>query len=58
MGMTMDYAPDQNYATYEDGVMTQYSMTLNFKELEAVFSDYFEEAESIPSTTLPAEIGY
>ena len=58
MGMTMDYAPDQNYATYEDGVMTQYSMTLNFKELEAVFSDDFEEADSIPSTTLPAEIGY
>ena len=57
-GMTMDYSPDQNYATYEDGVMTQYSMTLNFKELEAVFSDDFEEADSIPSTTLPAEIGY
>ena len=58
MGMTMDYAPDQNYATYEDGVMTQYSMALNFKELEAVFSDDFEEADSMPSTTLPAEIGY
>ena len=58
MGMTMDYAPDQNYATYEDGVMTQYNMALNFKELEAVFSDDFEEADSRPSTTLPAEVGY
>ena len=59
----IDYTPDQNYATYEDGIMTQYSMTLQFKELEAVFSDDYEiddgnQVSGNPQGALPATIGY
>ncbi|MED5270202.1 MAG: hypothetical protein VYE26_02065, partial [Pseudomonadota bacterium] len=41
--------PDGNYATYEDGVMTAYEMTMQFKELEPVFNDDYEMSAS--STT-------
>ena len=37
----VNYPPDGNYATFEDGIMTKYSMTLAFSELEPIFnSDY------------------
>ena len=40
---SLQYTPDGNYATFEDGIMTKYSMTLAFTELEPVFnSDYSE----------------
>ena len=39
----LQYTPDGNYATFEDGIMTKYTMTLGFSELEPVFnSDYAE----------------
>ena len=39
----IQYTPDGNYATFEDGIMTKYQMTLAFGELEPVFnSDYAE----------------
>ena len=47
----LQYTPDGNYATFEDGIMTKYQMTLGFTELEPVFnSDYAEFSQS--------EIGY
>jgi len=39
----LQYTPDGNYATFEDGVMTKYQMTLGFTELEPVFNDDYEE---------------
>ena len=33
------YTPDGNYATFEDGVMTAYTITMSFQELEPVFSN-------------------
>ena len=65
--LTVNYTPDGNYATYEDGVMTQYVMTMQFKELEAVFNDDYEfnddlsaNVPTVPSTGggVPAQIGY
>ena len=45
---TTQYAPDGNYATYEDGVMTAYQITMGFKELEPVFSnDYGDGFDEI-----------
>ena len=35
----VDYSPDQNYSTYDDGVLTSYSLALAFKELEPVYND-------------------
>ena len=47
----LQYTPDGNYSTYEDGIMTKYQMSLGFSELEPVFnSDYTEFSQS--------EIGY
>ena len=40
--LNMKYTPDGNYATYEDGVMTAYEMTMQFKEIEPVFNDDYE----------------
>ena len=40
--MTVNYTPDGNYATYEDGVMTAYEMKLSFMEIEPVFNDNYE----------------
>jgi len=37
--VALEYTPDGNYATYEDGVMTAYNMTLTFNELEPIFSN-------------------
>tara|TARA_Y100001963_G_scaffold129966_1_gene185733 strand:- start:866 stop:2212 length:1347 start_codon:yes stop_codon:yes gene_type:complete len=44
--LNMKYTPDGNYATYEDGVMTAYEMTMQFKELEPVFNDDYEMSSS------------
>ena len=46
--VSLEYTPDGQYATYEDGVMTAYNMTLTFNELEPVFSnDYDDTYDSV-----------
>ena len=35
----VDYTPNNNYSTYEDGVMTAYTLQLQFKELVPVYND-------------------
>ena len=40
---TVQYTPDGNYATYQDGVMTAYNMTLAFQETQSVYSTDYEE---------------
>lgn len=35
----VNYTPAGNYATYEDGAMTQYDITLSFGEIEPLFDD-------------------
>ena len=42
--LSMKYTPDGNYATYEDGVMTSYEMTMQLKEIEPVFNDDYESS--------------
>jgi len=39
----VQYTPDGNYATFDDGVMTAYQLTLSFQELEPVYSDDYEQ---------------
>ena len=47
---TVDYTPDGNYSTFEDGVMTSYKVTLAFQELEPIYSDdYGREGSNIPA---------
>ena len=45
MSCGVDYTPDQNYSTYDDGVMTAYSLALQFKELEPVYNDDYGSPE-------------
>ena len=50
----VNYTPDGNYSTYEDGIMTSYKMTLGFQELEPIYSDDYGRVGS----SVPAEIGF
>ena len=46
--MSVQYAPDGPFATFTDGSMTSYGMTLTFQELEPVFdNDYGEDYDNI-----------
>lgn len=38
-GLSVQYAPDGNYATYRTGSMTKYVIQMQFAELEPVFDD-------------------
>jgi hypothetical protein len=46
-----NYTPENNYATYEDGLMVSYQISLTLKELEPVYNDNYQD---IPDT----EIGF
>ena len=48
----VDYTPDGNYSTYEDGVMTSYTISMSMKELEPVFFEDYEELND------PESIGF
>ena len=46
--MSVQYAPDGPFATYTDGSMTSYGMSLTFQELEPIFdNDYGEDYKNI-----------
>ena len=48
LSLGVDYTPDQNYSTYEDGVMTSYQIQMQFKELEPVYNDDYGSAGDLP----------
>ena len=37
----VNYTPTGNYATYQDGTMVSYELTLGFSELEPIYNDDF-----------------
>ena len=43
---------EQQYSTYEDGILSSYNMQLTFKELEPVFNDEYTELDNNQDTTL------
>ena len=51
-GFGVNYTPNGNYSTYEDGVMTAYQMTMGFQELEPVYNDDYG------NDAFKAEIGF
>ena len=53
--MSTDYTPENNYSTTRDGFMTSYSITMEFKELEPVFNDDYENEDTVNQLT--PEIG-
>lgn len=38
----VNYTPTGNYATYGDGTMVQYEITMGFNELEPIFNDQYD----------------
>tara|TARA_R100001463_G_scaffold107692_1_gene162263 strand:+ start:60 stop:1598 length:1539 start_codon:yes stop_codon:yes gene_type:complete len=45
--VTVNYTPEGNYATFPDGAMTSYELTLGFSELEPIFnSDYPDDNDA------------
>jgi hypothetical protein len=43
----VDYTPDGSYATYKDGSMTSYSVTMQFSELNPIYEDDYEESNDM-----------
>ena len=44
-GLNVQYAPDGNYMTYDDGSMTSYSVSMQFNELEPIFNDDIRDVD-------------
>lgn len=42
----VNYTPGGNYATFEDGAMTQYDLNLTFGEIEPIFDDDYGNADT------------
>ena len=49
----VNYTPNGNYSTYEDGVMTAYQITMNFNEMSPIYNDDYGNNPEFPS-----EIGF
>ncbi len=41
--VAVNYTPEGNYATFDDGAMTSYELTLQFGELEPVFNNDYDQ---------------
>ena len=48
---SVDYTPEGQYATFKDGAMVSYQLTMQFQELEPVFNDEYPQDDD-------ASIGY
>lgn len=44
-GFNVQYAPDGNYMTYDDGSMTSYNVQMNFSELEPIYNDDIDDVD-------------
>ena len=49
----VEYTPQGTYATFPDGVMHAYRVTLNFTELDPVYAEDFEEGSGSTSFSTP-----
>ena len=43
LSCNVQYTPEGNYAQFEDGAMSSYAMSLQFKELEPVYNDEYSD---------------
>ena len=55
-GFGVDYTPNGQYSTYEDGSMTAYQITMNFQEIAPIYNDDYGSDTEL-STNTP-EIGF
>ena len=52
IGMSVNYTPENNYATFEDGAMVSYEMQMQFKELDPVYNEDYTELDNNADTTI------
>jgi len=45
-GVGVNYTPTGNYATYSDGVMVSYDLTLSFSEITPIFNDDYGDSDN------------
>jgi hypothetical protein len=43
----VDYTPEGQYATFTDGAMVSYQITMQFQELEPIFNDDYKNKENV-----------
>lgn len=55
---SVSYTPEANYATYLDGSMTSYELSLTFGELDPIYEDDYKEADESVGGGLDSSIGY
>ena len=53
-GFMVNYTPNGQYSTYEDGVMTAYQITMNFQEMTPIYNDDYGNKGNI----VPSRIGF
>ncbi len=54
IGLSVNYTPENNYATFEDGAMVSYEMQMQFKELDPVYNEDYGNA----ANEIDTEIGF
>ena len=42
----VNYTPDGSYMTYSDGSLTQYDVQMSFGEIEPIYADEYDGAET------------
>tara|TARA_B100000073_G_scaffold40406_1_gene30294 strand:- start:209 stop:511 length:303 start_codon:yes stop_codon:yes gene_type:complete len=47
LNMSVNYTPNNNYATFDNGAPTSIELTLAFKELDPVFNDDYNGIEGV-----------
>ena len=52
LSVAVNYTPEGNYATFDDGAMTSYELTLSFQELEPVFNDDYSQLDGDSDTQI------
>jgi hypothetical protein len=55
---SVDYTPEGQYATFTDGAMVSYQITMQFQELEPVFNDDYGLGSGSGSSGYDTEIGF
>ena len=50
--LTVNYTPDGNYATFRDGKMVSYELSMSFQELDPIFNDDYTKLDDNKDTQL------
>ncbi len=54
----VNYTPEGNYATYDDGAMTKYDLSLTFSEIDPIYDDDYDETDKNVGGGQDSSIGY